>query len=160
IVPLYAVQDFPERNLRLLCMPYLGGATLHRLLEALRTVPLGQRTGRHLLAALDEIQAAVPVALPGRGPARRFLDQASYVQAVCGVGICLAEGLHSAPQRGLAPLDLKPPNVLLAADGTPMLLDFHLAREPLEAGAPPPEWLGGTPGYMAPEQHAAVVATR
>ena len=39
-----------------------------------------------------------------------------------------------------------------------MLLDFHLARAPLAAGAPAPSGLGGTPGFMAPEQAAALTA--
>src|SRR5262249_41804764 len=56
--------------------------------------------------------------------------------------------------------DLKPANVLLAADGQPMLLDFHLAREPVRPGEAAPEWLGGTPGYMAPEQQRALEAVR
>src|SRR5207244_3604998 len=47
---------------------------------------------------------------------------------------------------------------LLAADGQPMLLDFHLARGPVLAGSPAPAWLGGTPGYMAPEQRTALKA--
>jgi tetratricopeptide (TPR) repeat protein len=55
-------------------------------------------------------------------------------------------------------LDLKPSNVLLAADGQPMLLDFHLAREPLRPGRGKPAWLGGTVGYMSPEQQAALLA--
>jgi tetratricopeptide (TPR) repeat protein len=55
-------------------------------------------------------------------------------------------------------LDVKPSNVLLAADGTPMLLDFHLARPPVRPDDPAPDWLGGTPAYMAPEQRAAVHA--
>ena len=41
-----------------------------------------------------------------------------------------------------------------------MLLDFHLARPPLEAGDAAPTWLGGTPEYMAPELAAAVEAVR
>jgi hypothetical protein len=37
-----------------------------------------------------------------------------------------------------------------------MLLDFHLAHGPLSPGEPAPEWIGGTPGYMAPEHEQAL----
>src|SRR5262249_33206226 len=40
----------------------------------------------------------------------------------------------------------------LAADGQPMLLDFHLAQKPVHEGGPLPGWFGGTPKYMSPEQ--------
>jgi len=39
IVPLYWAEDLPDRNLRMLCMPYLGGATLARVLALLRDRP-------------------------------------------------------------------------------------------------------------------------
>src|SRR5207249_3144993 len=42
----------------------------------------------------------------------------------------------------------------------PMLLDFNLAHAPLQAGSPPPPWLGGTPGYLSPEQLIALAAMR
>jgi tetratricopeptide (TPR) repeat protein len=159
IVPLYSVQDHPARGLRVLCMPYLGGTTLARLLEDLRPRPPASRTGRDLLSALDRLQAP-PVAPHGRQPARQSLAGASYVQALCWVGACLADALQYAHERGLVHLDLKPANVLLAADGQPMLLDFHLAREPLRPGGGRPPWLGGTPAYMSPEQWAAVLAVQ
>src|SRR5262249_30838198 len=123
-------------------------------------VPLARRAGRHLLDVLDAARAADPVAAPAEGPARHFLARVSYVQAVCWIGACLADALHYAHERRLVHLDLKPSSVLLAADGQPLLLDFHRAREPVRAGTPAPEWLGGTTGYMSPEQQAAKEAVR
>jgi serine/threonine protein kinase/Tfp pilus assembly protein PilF len=159
IVPLYSAHDFHENGLRGLCLPWFGGATLADLLAVLPSqVPPARRCGRDLVDALRRLQAQAPMALPVDGPACRFLSRASYVQAVCWLGACLADALGYAQERGLVHLDLKPSNVLLAADGQPMLLDFHLARAPLPAGSAPPAWLGGTPGYMAPEQIAALRA--
>jgi serine/threonine protein kinase len=158
IVPLYSVQDCPGRGLRALCMPYFGGATLAQLLEAMRPQPPAQRSGQNLLDTLDLVQAVAPVVAPATGPARQALAQASYAQAVCWIGYCLADALQYAHARGLVHLDLKPSNVLLAADGTPMLLDFHLAREPIDPDREGLQWLGGTAGYMSPEQQAALRA--
>jgi WD40 repeat protein len=65
----------------------------------------------------------------------------------------LAQALHHAHERGVVHRDLKPGNVLLAADGTPRITDFGLARL-VEAG-PGLTATGailGTPSYMAPEQ--------
>jgi len=160
IVPLYSVQDHPESNLRALCMPYFGGATLAWVLGTLREVPLGKRSGSDLLKALDRAPSREWLAMPTEGPARRVLAGATYVQAVCWLGACLADALHYAQERSLVHLDLKPSNVLLAADGQPMLLDFHLASEPIRPGGPLPDWLGGTPAYMSPEQQLALAAAR
>jgi eukaryotic-like serine/threonine-protein kinase len=151
IVPLYSAHEFPERGLRGLCLPYFGGATLADLFPAGGPGPL---SGQSLLAAAREAGPAAP----GPAPAGTFLETAAPGEVVCWVGACLADALQYAHDRGLLHLDLKPSNVLIAADGTPMLLDFHLAHGPLKAGDPPPDWAGGTAGYMAPEQAAAMKA--
>jgi tetratricopeptide (TPR) repeat protein len=151
IVPLYSAHEFPDRGLRGLCLPYFGGATLADLFPAGGPVPL---SGQALLAAVREAGPAGPQP----GPAGGFLETAAPAEVVCWVGACLADALQYAHDRGLLHLDLKPSNVLIAADGTPMLLDFHLAHGPLKAGDPCPAWAGGTVGYMAPEQAGAMKA--
>ncbi len=53
IIPLFSEQRFPDRGLRALCMPYLRGTTLARLLDAMAETPPSARIGRHLVEALD-----------------------------------------------------------------------------------------------------------
>ncbi len=158
IVPLYAAPEFPGRDLRALCMPYLGGASLDRVLDDLRSRPGGRPDGRAVVEAIDRAQEGLPVAVESAGPARRLLATLPYPEAVAWVAACLADALHAAHGRGLVHMDVKPANVLLAGDGTPMLLDFHLARPPIAPGGPSPGSIGGTPSTMAPEQRAAMEA--
>ncbi len=160
IVPLYSEQSFPERGLQGLCMPYLGGATLARVLDELAAVPADRRRGRDLVKALDRVARAGPtvgsVVATDPGPYRGFLASATYPQAICWIGACLADALSYAHAHDLVHMDVKPSNVLMTGDGQPMLLDFHLAGSPVHPGGEPPARLGGTPGWTSPEQNAAV----
>jgi eukaryotic-like serine/threonine-protein kinase len=101
------------------------------------------------------LSAPGDLAVPERDePSRQFLRGASAIQAAVWIVARLAEGLEHAHSRGLLHRDLKPSNVLLAADGTPMLLDFNLAVEN-PVGSPEGEiqraLVGGTLPYMSPE---------
>ncbi len=158
IVPLYSAHEFPDRGLRALCMPYFGRATLATLSGSIVGKPA--RTAGLLLTALREAEKQSPRPLPVVGPACELFEHLPYNEVVCRIGADLADALEYAHERGLVHLDIKPSNVLIGADGVPMLLDFHLARPPLRAGSAPPPWLGGTPEYMAPELAAAVEAVR
>jgi hypothetical protein len=78
---------------------------------------------------------------------------------VRALGAGLAEGLGAIHACGMAHRDLKPGNVILAADG-PRIIDFGLARtldssEITETGA-----VLGTYAYMAPEQVRGQPATQ
>ena len=123
---------------RALCMPYFGGATLAELLGAVQQQLPELRTGQSFLDVLARANQAAPITLTVLGPAQQHLARVSYTHAVCGLGVCLAEALQFAHDRGLVYLDLKPANVLLTADGQPMLLDFHVARSPLAPESPVP----------------------
>ncbi|MBI1369476.1 MAG: protein kinase [Planctomycetes bacterium] len=68
---------------------------------------------------------------------------------VLEIGKDVAEGLAVAARLKLIHGDIKPGNILLAADGTAKVVDFGLVRR---AGKSDDEPVWGTPYYIAPER--------
>jgi eukaryotic-like serine/threonine-protein kinase len=220
IVPVHSVCDDPTSGLRVLCMPYFGGADLARVLKTAGGLVPTHHNGVSLVEALDQISLKLPdcsaiaqthrparisrysslqqppaatapavlIASPANGsapasrfrwllsrfvgsggnsqvrrravaaepdePSRQYLRSASAIQAAVWIMAQLSEGLEHAHARGLLHRDLKPSNILLAADGTPMLLDFNLAVEHVVDSAEDEirrALAGGTLPYMSPE---------
>jgi serine/threonine protein kinase/predicted Zn-dependent protease len=155
IVPVYSAHGGPE--LQAVCMPCLGTVTLADLLAQMRLAGRRLDHGWELLALAGQARAAkgLPEGLPEPPPAPQAghpLHDGSFVQAVLWLGARLAEGLAHAHERGILHRDLKPANILLADDGTPLLLDFSLAEDARERRSAAGARVGGTLPYMAPEQ--------
>lgn len=76
------------------------------------------------------------------------------VEETLELGSVLADALDYAHQRGVIHRDMKPANVLIHEDGTPLITDFGLAKEVEkdDQGLTRSGDMLGTPGYMAPEQ--------
>lgn len=89
-----------------------------------------------------------------------LLDPPLTPARAAGLVAPLARAVALAHQHGITHQDIKPRNVLIHEDGRPLLSDFGLARLRANPEGGP---VGGTPGFMAPEQargEAAAIGPR
>jgi serine/threonine-protein kinase len=110
---------------------------------------------------LDEPFEDVPAGTPflvmdflPDGLGRRLADRGSLPEDdLARIGEDVARGLAYAHDRGVVHRDVKPDNVLFAADGRALVTDFGIARA-VHAGASTSsrQVVLGTPSYFSPEQ--------
>jgi serine/threonine protein kinase/Tfp pilus assembly protein PilF len=168
IVPIHSVHEDKSKGLRAVCMPYFGGASLAAVLQALRKETRRPIRGEQLAQALRQVSGPTSVgstnppetpdlaASAGQNSPLSHWAPLNYVQAAAWLVARLAEGLQHAHQRGVLHRDVKPSNILLCADGQPMLLDFNVSQK--ETADPDTDGvvLGGTVAYMSPEHLSAL----
>jgi serine/threonine protein kinase len=166
----HIVQVFSETvdeatDQRLLCMQLVPGVGLDRIIGSIGMQMSVQRSlaatladddsepaswrGSDVLAIIDT-SASLPTALdPAALRDREALAQMDAVEATAWIGARMAEALDFAHQRGVLHRDIKPANILVSPYGRPMLADFNISSQQVEAEGS--EMFGGTIAYMAPE---------
>lgn len=147
IVPVHFAEHEVATGFSLLCMPFLGRATLRHVLRRL------WKDGRRPKQAREVLDAIRAEHMPGDESADRMevnpsLQLGSYVTAIMTIMLQIVEAVAYAHRSGVLHLDLKPSNVLLTESGSAKVLDFNLAMN--RSGQH--MRLGGTPPYMSPEQ--------
>jgi serine/threonine protein kinase/tetratricopeptide (TPR) repeat protein len=158
IVPIYSVHEDERADLRAVCMPFFGGASLADVLDAVAK----SRPPVHGSQWADALAAVGTEPIPGAAPDPQAMPQApalwfrsqSDVRVAAWIGAKLAEALRHAHERGVIHRDIKPSNILLAADGQPLLLDFNVARNEFLPGAQ--NFPGGTATFASPEHLLAL----
>src|SRR5262245_38732098 len=152
IVRVYDQRVVPESKVQLMYMQHVAGGTLHDVLEGVRQLPAPLRTGKIVVDSIDRALDRHGESAPADSPSRRRLAAASWPEVVCWIGSRLAGALEYAHSRGVLHRDVKPANVLLAADGSPKLVDFNVSFSSKLEGATPAAYFGGSLSYMSPEQ--------
>jgi eukaryotic-like serine/threonine-protein kinase len=152
IIRVYDQRKLPGQPVRLLYMQFAPGGTLAEVVKLVRATPPAARNGSLLITAVDEaVQRSGAVATDNTRLKKR-LAAAGWPETVCRLGIQLAHALDHAHRQGVLHRDVKPANVLLAADGSPKLADFNISFCSQLDGASPAAYFGGSLAYMSPEQ--------
>ncbi len=103
------------------------------------------RSGNYVYFAMDLCADSLGARIQREGP----LPEADIVHLAAGV----ARGLQFAHQRGVIHRDLKPDNILIHSDGSPVISDFGIARAVSGyVASTGVDMTIGTPQYLSPEQ--------
>lgn len=151
IIRVYDQRRLPEKKLRLVYMQFASGGTLAEVVSCIRMLIPEDRSGRHLVECVQQSSEKA-----GMGPTvdprtLESLAQQSWPEVVGQLGIQLAQALDYAHRQGILHRDVKPANILLAADGTPKLADFNISAQTNSTSHSAAAYFGGSLAYMSPE---------
>ncbi|HMC11790.1 MAG TPA: serine/threonine-protein kinase, partial [Pirellulaceae bacterium] len=152
IIRVYDQRTLPGQPVRLLYMQFAPGGTLAEVVKLVRATPPAARNGSLLITAVNDAVERSGAAGSDNTRLQRRLAAAGWPETVCRIGIQLAHALDHAHRQGVLHRDVKPANVLLAADGSPKLADFNISFCSQLDGASPAAYFGGSLAYMSPEQ--------
>jgi eukaryotic-like serine/threonine-protein kinase len=152
IVKVYSEFVDPISKRHCLCLQFVPGTDLNSVIRHLHRDKRIPQSGGELLNSVDTLNSD-PVGLdPSALPNREILLKSTFTEAVCLLGLQLAQALSFAHARKILHCDIKPANILVNHYGRPMLADFNVAIDPRnEIG------LGGTRDYMSPEHLRALI---
>lgn len=172
IVPIESAERYG--SMVVICMPFRGRTTLQHIIDCLPRESMASLSTAKLLASTVRERSAGRCSSSAGGVAANSdsghcvaaehssqvrklselekLAHMGHVEASLRIIAAVANGLAHAHDHNIVHRDLKPANILLADDGTPMILDFNLAATIRRVNSDDPVRLGGTFPYMAPEQ--------
>jgi len=151
IVRVFSEMVDCELNQRVVCMQFVAGTTLEKVIRQLGDSDPSTWSGRTILEAIDALSTQAAIFDPAALRDREQLMDCDFVEAVCWIGTRLADALAHAHNQGVLHRDIKPANILMNRYGRPMLADFNVSFNPQRMTGPAGEIFGGTLGYMAPE---------
>jgi hypothetical protein len=107
IVTVYSESAVPERGWRILCMQYVAGTTLQRVIADQDWASPEAGSGPSLLASIDRPSVGATQLDPVALGEREALARADPAEAVCRIGEALAGALTHAHHQGILHRDIK-----------------------------------------------------
>ena len=138
---VHYVRPIPDRGLVAICMPFASRTTLHDVLRSVwqNGCPRTPDAAWREIADRNKIEREAPL----------WAGQA-FTDWVHELAISMGHAIATSHEQDIVHCDIKPSNVLVTAEGSPIVIDFNVAFRHRAQSSPAN--VGGTLPYMAPEQ--------